>query len=77
MNLPGLDGVRLETRDGALVGTFSHAMPPFLPGLAPEVVIWGERVFTKHEEPADPSKPLVYREGLLFVIQGQPDEVAP
>jgi hypothetical protein len=65
--------VRLETREGLFVAT--AYVPPFQP--AAEMLMWGERFFRLHEDPQDPRKLRVYREGLCYAVLGsEPVEYA-
>lgn len=68
--------VRLETKEGELVSTLRHTMAPFPRGSRPEMVCWGQRFFTLHAEPEDPTEPVVYREGMLVGVYGDPEELA-
>jgi hypothetical protein len=54
--------VRLETREGELV-TMGR-VPPF--NIAPEVLIWGVRVFRWHERAKDQTE--VYREAFATYL---------
>jgi hypothetical protein len=58
--------VRLETTSGELVGDFR--IPPFRP--APEVIIWGARVFQKA---TTGEKPEIYREAFSYWLP--PDDL--
>jgi hypothetical protein len=51
--------VQLFTNDGGFVA--SGRIPPFLSGLEPHVVVWGDRTFclARHESTRDPAAPLL------------------
>lgn len=57
--------VRLVTRDGSSVLSPSlREIPPFV--IAPEVLVWGDRVFVLHRPPPGATGPVTYVEGMAF-----------
>lgn len=58
--------IKLETEDGRFVG--EHAIPPFLGGFEPSVILWGSRFFKLLEGN-------IYRECFVYAIPGRPADI--
>lgn len=58
--------ITLETEDGRFVS--EHAIPPFVDGFEPSVILWGTRFFKLLENN-------IYRECFVYAIPWRPADI--
>jgi hypothetical protein len=74
---------KLVTADGRDVLDKVLSMPPFLPGMEPVVLLWGNRAFVMDrgsppgfDTDGSPDNPLVYREAFAWAAAASPELLA-